>query len=65
MRLLLVGPGKMKIPNDGWGAVEIVIWQLKLHLMALGHMIDILNTPGLKAALEDRALEIRPCAPAL
>lgn len=52
MKLLLVGPGKMKIPNDGWGAIEIVIWQLKLHLEALGHQVDILNKTGREAALE-------------
>lgn len=51
MKLLLVAPAKMKIPNDGWGAVEIIIWQLKLHLEALGHQIDILNKSGKDAAM--------------
>lgn len=54
MKLLMVGPGNMKIPNDGWGAIEIVIWQLKLHLEALGHKVDILNKRGRKAALKAR-----------
>jgi glycosyltransferase involved in cell wall biosynthesis len=52
MKLLLVGPGKMKIPNDGWGAIEIVIWQLKLHLEALGQKVDIFNQTGRQAAIE-------------
>jgi hypothetical protein len=57
MKLLMVGPGKMKIPNDGWGAIENVIWQLKLHLEALGHQVDILNKTGREAALEAKPWE--------
>jgi len=52
MKILLVGPGIMPIPNDGWGAVEILIWQLKIHLEKQGHKVDILNERGLKAALK-------------
>src|SRR5438128_112754 len=52
MKILLIGPGIMPIPNDGWGAVEIVIWQQKIHLEQIGHKVDILNERGLKAALK-------------
>lgn len=50
-RILLVGPGIMPIPSNGWGAVETVVWQQKQALEALGHKVDILNSRGLKAAL--------------
>ncbi len=52
MKILLVGPGIMEIPSKGWGAVETVVWQLKIHLEKLGHEVDILNKRGLKAALD-------------
>ncbi len=54
MKILLVGPGIMPIPNDGWGAVEIVIWQQKRYLERMGHEVDILNKRGWKAALQAR-----------
>jgi glycosyltransferase involved in cell wall biosynthesis len=47
----MVGPGIMPIPNDGWGAVEIVVWQQKLHLESAGHHVNILNKRGLSSAL--------------
>jgi glycosyltransferase involved in cell wall biosynthesis len=50
MKILLVGPGIMPIPNDGWGAVENVVWQQKTYLERLGHSVDILNTRGWIAA---------------
>lgn len=52
MKILLVGPGIMEIPSNGWGAVETVIWQLKIHLEKRGHAVDILNKKGLRAALK-------------
>jgi glycosyltransferase involved in cell wall biosynthesis len=51
MKILLVGPGIMPIPSMGWGAVETVIWQQKIHLEKQGHKVDILNKRGLLAAL--------------
>lgn len=42
----------MKIPTDRWGAIEIIIWQLKLNLESFGHKVDILNETGHNAALE-------------
>ena len=51
MKILFIGPGTMEIPSKGWGAVETVIWQLKINLEKHGHHVDILNERGLKAAL--------------
>lgn len=52
MKILFVGPGAMEIPSKGWGAVETVIWQLKLHLEEAGAQVSILNTRGIAAALK-------------
>lgn len=52
MKILLVGPGLMPIPSNGWGAVETVIWQLKTHLEKNGCKVDILNKRGIIAALK-------------
>ncbi|UWY26952.1 glycosyltransferase family 4 protein [Flavobacterium sp. TR2] len=51
MKILLVGPGIMPIPSDGWGAIETLIWNQKIYCEALGHKVDILNKGGLKAAV--------------
>lgn len=40
----MIGPGIMSIPPIGWGAVEILIWDMKLALEELGHEIQIINT---------------------
>lgn len=44
MRISIVGPGIMPIPPTAWGAVEILIWDIKLALDKLGHEVDIVNT---------------------
>lgn len=44
MRICLVGPGIMPIPPTGWGAVEILIWDIKTKLEELGHQVLIVNT---------------------
>ena len=44
MKITLVGPGIMPIPPTGWGAVEILIWDSKNALEALGHTVQIINT---------------------
>ena len=44
MKITLVGPGIMPIPPTGWGAVEILIWDTKVALEKLGHVIQIVNT---------------------
>ncbi|MFL5655773.1 MAG: glycosyltransferase family 4 protein, partial [Ktedonobacteraceae bacterium] len=44
MRIALIAGGHGPIPPHGWGAVENLIWNYKLHLEALGHTVDIYNT---------------------
>jgi len=44
----------MPIPNPGWGAVEIVIWQMKINLEKAGQTADILNRRGLIPALKTK-----------
>jgi GR25 family glycosyltransferase involved in LPS biosynthesis len=44
MKLTIVGPGLMPIPPKGWGAVEILIWDMKCAYEELGHEVQIVNT---------------------
>jgi len=44
MKVSIVGPGVMPIPPKGWGAVEILIWDLKCCYEELGHEVQIVNT---------------------
>lgn len=44
MKICIVGPGIMPIPPNGWGAVEILIWDYKQTLEKLGHEVHIVNT---------------------
>ena len=41
MKIAQVNLGLLPIPPNGWGAVEKIIWQYKLELERLGHMVDI------------------------
>jgi hypothetical protein len=50
--IALIGPGIMSIPPDGWGAVEILIWEYYNHLKTLGWDVDIINTPNRHEVLE-------------
>lgn len=43
MKIALVGPGILKIPPDGFGAVETLIFDYYTELTSLGHKIDIIN----------------------
>lgn len=54
MKILFVGPGTIEIPSKGWGAVETVIWQLKLCLEKDGHSVSILNKKGLYHAIKSQ-----------
>ena len=45
MKIAQVGPGIMQIPPDGWGAVEMLIWDYTTVLRELGHRVEIINTP--------------------
>ena len=42
MRISIIGPA-LPIPPKGWGAVESLIWDMKLSLNKLGHEIQIVN----------------------
>ena len=43
MNICLVAPGIMIIPPDGWGAVEILIWDYFNELNNQGHQVNIIN----------------------
>lgn len=43
MKMCFVGPGIMSIPPQGWGAVEILIWDLKAVLQSKGITVHIVN----------------------
>jgi len=45
MNIAFIGPGIMPIPPDGWGAVEMLIWDYATVLGELGHTGTIINTP--------------------
>lgn len=45
MKIAIIGPGKMEIPPNGWGAVEILIWDYFTQLKIIGHDVHIINTP--------------------
>jgi len=42
MRISIIGPA-LPIPPKGWGAVESLIWDMKLTLNKLGHDVQIIN----------------------
>jgi len=42
MRISIIGPNT-PIPPAGWGAVESLIWDMKLSLNKLGHEVQIIN----------------------
>lgn len=42
MRISIIGPA-LPIPPKGWGAVESLIWDMKLSLNELGHEVQIIN----------------------
>lgn len=44
MRISIIGPA-LPIPPKGWGAVESLIWDIKLSLNKLGHEVQIVNVP--------------------
>ena len=44
MRISIIGP-PLPIPPVGWGAVESLIWDMKISLEKMGHKVQILNDP--------------------
>jgi glycosyltransferase involved in cell wall biosynthesis len=53
MKISLIGPGIMPIPPTGWGAVEILIWDTKQALEALGHEVQIINTKDFRQIVNE------------
>jgi DNA-dependent RNA polymerase auxiliary subunit epsilon len=53
VRIALIGPGIMPIPPQGWGGVEIFIWDCKNALENLGHQVKIFNSQDLKKVVKD------------
>ena len=43
MKIAIIGPGIMPIPPTGWGAVEILIHDMRCSLEDLGHEVHIVN----------------------
>ena len=52
MRISIIGPA-LPIPPVGWGAVESLIWDMKLSLDKMGHEIQILNDSNPNKILND------------
>ena len=50
MKICIVGPGIQPIPPTGWGAVEILIHDLRTSLEKLGHEVFIVNMKNLDLA---------------
>lgn len=48
MKIALIGPGEIEIPPKGWGATEIVLWDMAQNLKKLGHKPLITNTKDFK-----------------
>ncbi len=53
MNIAFIGPGIMAIPPDGWGAVEMLIWDYATVLGELGHTGAIINTPDRSQIIEE------------
>ena len=53
MKLALVGPGIMPIPPNGWGAVEMMIWDYYNILKKYGIEVDIINTKSRQEIIEE------------
>lgn len=52
MRICIVGPGMMEIPPTGWGAVEILIWDMAKSLEKFGHEVLIVNTSNIQSIID-------------
>ena len=64
MKIALIGPGIMSIPPQGWGAVEILIWDYAKELEELGHFVDIINSRNMNYVIETikkRLLGLKNC----
>lgn len=41
LKIAQIATGVIKIPPDGWGAIERLIWHYKVEMEKLGHIVDI------------------------
>jgi hypothetical protein len=53
MNIAFIGPGIMPIPPNGWGAVEMLIWDYATVLGNLGHTGVIINTPNRSEIIQE------------
>ena len=53
MNIAFIGTGIMPIPPDGWGAVEMMIWDYATVIGELGHTGAIINTPDRSQIIEE------------
>ncbi len=54
MNITLVSTGEYPIPPQGYGAIELVIWNLKKILTDKGHRVSIVNVMSGKNSLARR-----------
>lgn len=52
MKIALIGPGIMPIPPNGWGAVEMLIWDYYTILSKNHIKVDIINTKNIQEIIE-------------
>jgi glycosyltransferase involved in cell wall biosynthesis len=53
VKIALIAPGSGPIPPTGWGAVEIIIWQMKLGLERSGRVVHVYNSPAIQDVIEE------------
>lgn len=51
MKIVLIGNGQLPIPPTGWGAVEIILWDLSQYLINIGHDVRIVNTTDINKVI--------------
>jgi glycosyltransferase involved in cell wall biosynthesis len=51
MKIAQVAHGQLPIPAPAWGAIEGIVWNLKVLLETDGHRVDVFNTPKIHEAL--------------
>jgi len=59
MKIVLIGAGNLPIPPPGWGAIEILIWDIYENLKENGNEVYIINTRD-KNEIVKKTNEINP-----
>lgn len=52
MKIILIGPGLMPIPPNGWGAVESIVYDYYIHLKNKNHEPIIINDKNLNNVIQ-------------